>query len=717
MTAKQTQRCKLSSPVTAISGCAGARAQCLARLGITTVRDLVTWYPRRYIDMTKVVSCADAPIGEVATVVGRLEGVRQKHSRRGVSVIEAAVVDETGAVAAVWFSQPWMINKLHPGDTCSFTGKVSFNYGMKQMSSPMMEVIGSEDGAAHAAMIPVHRATEGLTPAWMRRLVAQALVQVGDLVDPLPADLRCKHRLMGRKAALRYMHFPATKDSQEQARRRLAYEEVLLLQLEMLSRRRAEQLGSGFTEHAAGASTRSLRARLPFELTAEQEAAVADIEQDMAAPKSMNRMLLGDVGTGKTIVAAFALCIASDSGGQAAMMAPTEVLAQQYAEKLGPLLDQAGVSWALLTGSTDKRERASIIEGAACGAIEVLFGTHVLIEPDVRFKNCTLLVIDEQHRFGVEQRAALRAKGPTSDLLVMTATPIPRTLALTLYGDLETSIIRERPANRPPVTTRTVSRSNRRHAYEAIRKELKAGRQAYIVCPLVGLTREQRKQASDDGTLFDALRGDGEIAAPKAAENEARRLSTEVFPQYEVGLLTGRMPAAQKREVMAAFKRGEIDILVSTTVVEVGVDVPNATVMMIEDADRFGLSQLHQLRGRVGRGLHPGQVFLVADPAKDDDALKARMDAMCTMDDGFTLAELDLKSRREGDVLGSRQHGASHLKLVNVIDDAELVMQAREDARGILDADSTLSAPEHRGLADELEEVFARIDSSISKGA
>ena len=717
MPSKRVDTLSLDDPVSSVKGCAAARRQSLAKLGIKTVRDLLSWYPNRYIDLTNVVTCADAPIGQTVTVVGRLQGVKQKHARRGMSIIEAAVVDQTGAVAAVWFSQPWMINNLHPGSTYSFTGKIAFNYGMKQMNTPLIEELELGDDAPKLAMIPVHGATQGLTATWMRRLILQALVQLGDVKDPLPASLRAKRALMGRKAALRYAHFPVSAHVRHQARERLAYEEVLRLQLQMMLQRARELEGHSPTVHARGAAVSALRGLLPFALTAEQSTAVDDILDDMCSPKIMNRMLLGDVGTGKTAVAAFALCAAADSNAQAAMMAPTEVLAQQYAAKLGPLLEAVGVSWSLLTGSTPKEERLGIVQGAASGVIQVLFGTHALIEPDVVFDHLTLVVIDEQHRFGVQQRAALRAKGPSSDLLVMTATPIPRTLALTLYGDLDTSFIRERPASRPPVSTRLISRDARRHAYEAIRAELKLGHQAYIICPLVGLSSKQRQGAFEDGRMESALRGEAELADLKAAEQEAEYLQSKVFPRARVGLLTGRMPSSQKRDVMEGFRFGAIDILVSTTVVEVGVDVPNATIMMIEDADRFGLSQLHQLRGRVGRGTSPGQVFLVADPGADDDALKARMDAMCSTNDGFALAELDLSYRREGDVLGSRQHGASHLRLVNVVEDAELVALAHGDARAILDKDPNLSSAEHAALREDIAAVFADVDDQASKGA
>lgn len=716
MPAAPAHSLSLDSPVTHVRGCASARAKALAKLGIATVRDLVCWYPHRYIDLSNRVPCASAPLGETVSVVGRLEGVRQKQPRPGMHVIEAAVVDETGAMALVWFKQPWLINSLHPGDRVCATGKVAFNYGMRQMSSPLIEVLGQGDDGPQG-MVPVHRACEGVSAAWMRRLVANALNQLGDsLADPLPARLRAGRRLMGLKAALRAVHFPRDARQLEEARRRLAYEELLRLQLEMMMRRNRELAGARACAHVRGAGVEALLRGLPFELTGDQRRAAGEIFADMQAPQPMNRMLLGDVGCGKTVVAALACALAADSGWQAAMMAPTEVLARQHAAKLGPLMEQAGIGWGLLTGSTPAAQRAQLLEGLASGSVQVVFGTHALIEDDVRFRRLSLAVIDEQHRFGVGQRARLRAKGEGCDLLVMTATPIPRTLALTLYGDLDTSFIRERPGNRPPVRTQLVSRGSRRVAYEAIRRALAAGRQAYIICPLVGLSAKQRAQAAEDGRMGGALRGEADLARPKAAREEAAYLAAKVFPGARVGLLTGQMPAAEKAQVMADFSSGAIQLLVATTVVEVGVDVPNATVMMIEDADRFGLSQLHQLRGRVGRGQHPGEVFLVADPG-DDDALRARMEALLSCSDGFALAEADLRARREGDVLGSRQHGAAHLRLANVADDGELVSAAHGDARAILAADPELSQPACAGLAAELKAVFGNPSQDYSRGA
>ena len=697
----------LDAPVTAVRAVSPARAEKLKRLNIYTVRDLLRSFPHRYIDLTNISTAAEAQIGQTVTVIGRLEGIRQRTPRPRMNIIEAALVDETGSIQGVWFRQPWIAKKLNEGDLCAFSGKVAFNYGMKQIVSPYMEVLSSADGASmQLGMIPVHAATEAISTSWMRRFVANALEQVGDVSDPLPATLRCKYHLMGRKAALNAIHFPKTAAQQQQARRRLGYEEALCLQLEMMLQHQKEVACGEPMVHEMGECFAALRAALPFTLTAEQEQAVDEIAADMQAPVCMNRMLLGDVGCGKTIVAAHALALVADSEAQAAMMAPTEVLARQYEEKLGSLLRSCGIACATLTGSTPPEDRQQILAAAADGSLHVLFGTHALIEPDVVFKNLTLVVIDEQHRFGVNQRSALRAKGQAVDFLTMTATPIPRTLALTLYGDLETTYIKQRPANRPPVKTQVISRDERWKAYDAIRQAVAAEQQAYIICPLVGLTREQRAKAETDGSMAQALRGGADVANLKAAADEAEFLSRKVLTGMNIGLLTGKMSSAEKKQAMADFSAGNTDVLVATTVVEVGVDVPNATVMMIEDAERFGLSQLHQLRGRVGRGSVAGQVFLVADPKEDDVELQQRMNAIATITDGFELSAADLSARREGDVLGNRQHGASILRLVNVIEDAALIQAAHNDAKELIAASPVLDDAEYAALRAEVAIMF-----------
>lgn len=719
MSARADSDFLLDCSVDKVRAVSANRAKLLAKMDIRTVRELLGNYPHRYIDLSKTSTAARAPIGEFVTIVGTVDEIAEKQPRRRLHILEVSLFDGTGVVIATWFRQPWMTAKFERGMRVAFSGKVTFEYGFKRMNSPYVAFLGepTQDGRAAAQVIALHSTTEGISTTWMRRFIANALEQAADITDPLPAAVRIKRGLISKKAALRLIHFPHTPLQVQAARRRLAYEEVLMLQLEMMRRRRQETCDGNPTVHVLAERTRALEERLPYTLTDEQQQAVADIARDMGAPSAMNRMLLGDVGTGKTAVAAFALAICADSASQAAMMAPTEVLARQYAAKMGPLFDAIGISWGVLTGSTAPDEREELLEAAAEGSLQVLFGTHALIEPSVRFAHLSLVIIDEEHRFGVNQRAALRMKGPGCDLLVMTATPIPRTLALTLYGDLETSYIRMRPGNVTPTVSRVVSRDSRGIAYEAIKGALAQGQRAYIICPLVGLSRERRAEQEENGSLAASLAGGGDICDPKAAEDEAARLQRDVFSGYHVGLLTGRMNAKDKQRVMEEFRDGSIDVLVATTVVEVGVDVPDATMMMIEDAERFGLSQLHQLRGRVGRGANPGTVFLVADPGKDDTDLQMRMDAFTSTTDGFALAEIDLKSRREGDVLGSRQHGAETLKLVNVIDDADLIAYAHEDARALLQADPELEAPEHELIAHEIARVFAAYDKTVPKGA
>lgn len=719
MTSRGDSDFLLDCDVGKIRAVSPARAKNLSKLGISTVRELLENYPRRYIDLSNVETAARAPIGQFVTVVGTVDEVVEKQPRKRLHILEVSVFDGTGVIIATWFRQPWMAAKFERGMRVAFSGKVTFEYGFKRMANPYVAFLGEpgQEQARLVQMLAVHPATEGISATWMRRFVANALEQTADMTDPLPVELRLKHKLIGKKAALRQIHFPENRMQMLQARKRLAYEEVLRLQIEMMRLRRAETRDGEPTAHVPGQRMDELRAQLPYTLTSEQEQAVADIVGDMTAPRSMNRMLLGDVGTGKTIVAAFALALSADSGCQAAMMAPTEVLARQYASKLGPLFDAAHVSWGILTGSTAPEERDRLLEMAQDGTLQVLFGTHALIEPTVNFAHLSLVVIDEQHRFGVNQRAALRMKGPGCDLLVMTATPIPRTLALTLYGDLETSYIRTCPGNVQPTHTELISRDARGRAYEVIKDALAQGRQAYVICPLVGLTRERRAERIEDGSLLASLASGSDISDPKAAEEEAARLQRDVFAGYHVGLLTGRMSAEEKQQAMDAFNAGDIDVLVATTVVEVGVDVPNATMMLIEDAERFGLSQLHQLRGRVGRGEYPGTVFLVADPGKDDVDMRARLDAFVSTTDGFELAEADLRTRHEGDVLGSRQHGAETLRLVNVIDDAQLIACAHADALEIIDADPDLVAAEHATLAADIERIFADLDETTSKGA
>jgi ATP-dependent DNA helicase RecG len=677
-----------------------AREAALARLGIRTVRDLLLHVPRRYLDFTSTSPIELAAVGQDATVVARVDKVTVKRPRPRMQIVELSAIDETGVLQATFFKQPWIADQVHVGDMVALSGKVIFGYGFKQMKAPFYEVLGSaDDASSYQRVLPVHAVGEGITCAWMRRIVSAALADEGDICDWLPPALVCRHSLMTRARALRQIHFPTSLDEAEKARRRLAYDELLSLQLTLLSRRDLDLAGVTPTVHVTdGPCLRALVSSLPWSLTEEQQQATDEVLADMAAPRVMNRILLGDVGTGKTAVAAIACAAVADTETQAALMAPTSVLARQYAQKVGPLLDAAGIRWALITGATPADERAVSTAGIASGDVSVTFGTTALLSGDVAFKDLTLVVVDEQHRFGVDQRAALREKGAGADMLTMTATPIPRTLALSVYGDLDCSRIRHRPRAGAGISTSVVTPENVDLAYSAIRAAAEAGHQAYVVCPLV-----DEADAGDD--LDDVPEADVVTGGhPRSAVATAEKLS-RVFSDLTVELLHGRMSAAEKDDVMGRFHAGTIDVLVCTTVIEVGVDVPNATVMLIWDADRFGLATLHQLRGRVGRGDVSGRVFL-ASAARKGSPARSRLSALEATADGLELAELDLKLRREGEVLGYRQSGGVTLTLVDLAADSDLVEAAHADAIEILGQDPELRDAGHRCMALEARDRF-----------
>jgi len=650
------------------------RAEALLRLGVTTVGELLRHYPHRYLDLSATPDLRTVPPGADATVIGRVHDIKVKRPRPRLTVTEVAIVDGTGALIGVWFNQPYVAGRFRIGERVALAGTVTFDYGLKQMKSPFVEKLPDDDDAAPdlARILPVHHATEGLSTNWIRRLVSEALEFAGDLPDPLPSEVRAARELMPLAAAYRAIHFPRTMAERSEARRRLAYDELFAIQLAMASRRHVlVNDRPGHRHDVGGPRLSAFRDGLPFALTTDQSEAIDAILADMGCPHPMNRMLLGDVGTGKTVVAGHAIAACADSGTQAAMMAPTEVLAGQYCRALAPLFDAAGISWSLLTGATKAAERRDVLAGLAGGTTTVAFGTHALIQEGVEFARLTLAIVDEQHRFGVGQRVALRGKGETADLLVMTATPIPRSLALTAYGDLDASYLRTKPGGRGPghTTTRLVPQSGREDAYRAVKDAVSAGERAYVVCALVD---------------------ESDAAQARAATSEARRLQKQVFPDIAVGLLTGQMSSSEKQAAMERFRDGRTPLLVATTVIEVGVDVPEATVMIVEDAERFGLAQLHQLRGRIGRGERPGTFLIFADPKTADGS--ARMAAIVSTDDGFELAEQDLRLRGEGEVLGERQSGLPALRLASIGTDTDLLDHAREDARALIERDPQLSS-------------------------
>jgi ATP-dependent DNA helicase RecG len=678
----------------------------LATMGITSVLDLLTHYPRRYHDRRNTQEIAALAVGEEATVYGEVKKVSSRYTRQRRPIVELDIFDGTSYLRCTFFNQPWRDKQLAVGTEAAFFGRVEHYRGRRQMTNPFVDVIAEpgEPGAETGVLVPVYPASgKADVHTWqLRRLVGAALerTRARGFADPLDDDTLTKLELVDRDVAFVQVHRPATLEDARAAVQRLTFDEFLRMQVGLVARKRAIERAGGGIEHAVdGPLVPAFHAQLPFALTRGQEKAIADITCDLAAPAPMHRLLQGEVGSGKTVVALTALLVAVQGGYQGAFMAPTEVLAEQHDLTVRALLDGLSVPdpgsllatrpvrVELLTNRTTASERRRITDGLRTGDVDLIVGTHALIYEGVEFARLGVAVIDEQHRFGVEQRDLLRSKGgadePTPDVLVMTATPIPRTAAMLIYGDLDRSELRELPAGRPLIRTEVIGPSDmeRTPVYDRVRAEIAAGRQAYIVCPLV--------------------EGSPKLEA-KAATEEFERLQREELAGLRLALLHGQMPAADKEATMSAFRDGALDVLVATTVIEVGVDQPNATVMVVEDADRFGLLQLHQLRGRVGRGAHPSTCYLLADPSTAEG--KARLEAMAASSDGFELAERDLEIRGAGEVFGERQSGWTDLKLGRLPRDEPVVIAARAAAEAILDDDPELAG--HPQLREEVEDLL-----------
>jgi ATP-dependent DNA helicase RecG len=658
----------------------------LDALGIETLGDLIEHFPHSHRDRREVRQVADLMVGEDATVAVAVKSTAVKPMRnRRQKRVEARVFDESGPLVAVWFNQPWVARQLGEGAMVLLHGKLRQR---NQFWVTEHELLGNGAAPVHTlGLVPVHPATQGITPQRLRELVNRVRPLMLAAPEPLPARLRIEEELPERPAALDAVHFPATEEEERDARRRLAFEELFLLQLAVAGRRRARREGRRARPLAArGVVVDRWRWSLPFELTGDQVNAIDEIDADLAQERPMQRLLMGEVGSGKTVCALAAMLRAVENGAQAALMAPTETLAEQHHRTLDSLLG-GQLPIELLTGSTSAARRRELLDRLANGQLQLVVGTHALIEDAVEFRDLAMLVVDEQHRFGVRQRAALDAKAPeglTPHALHMTATPIPRTLSLTAYGDLDATVLRELPRGRQPVETYVVDGARARaRAYERIREEIGAGRQCFVVCPLVE---------------------ESEALQAKAATVEFERLRTTEFADQRVELIHGQMPSKQKAAAMEKFAGGEADVLVATSVIEVGIDVPNATVMLIEAAERYGLSQLHQLRGRVGRGEHASLCILFGDPKLP------RLEAIAIERDGFRLAEVDLQLRGAGDVLGTRQHGLPEFKVARLPDDVELLIRARDRADEILIDDPRLEQPEHALLR---EAVVSRFGSEL----
>jgi ATP-dependent DNA helicase RecG len=648
--------------VASLSGVGPSLEKKLAKLGLRSLRDLLEHRPHRYETAVPERRIADLLAGEETAIAGEVRSVSVRRPRRNLAIVNARVGDESGEIVAVWFNQAWLEEKLQPGTHVRLRGQLKRN-GFQVRSHDLNGVSATADFA------PVYPASEEVPPKRLRALVERALPHARDLPDALPAPLRVSERLPLRADALVALHRPRSEEEGEEGRRRLAFDELLVLQVGLARARAGREAAVAPALGEPGELVRRYKQLLPFTLTPDQDRAIEEIDGDLGRAAPMQRLLQGDVGSGKTVVALYALLRAVEAGQRGALMAPTETLAEQHFLTVEPLCTQLGVSVALLTGSVK-----SEVEGA-----QIVVGTHALIQEGVVLEQLAVAVVDEQHRFGVEQRRAL-VEGRTPHVLHMTATPIPRTLALTVYGDLHVTEIAKPPASRKPIVTSWVTAERSSEAYTRLRKHLDAGRQAYVVCPLIE---------------------DSETSQARAAEGEAERLQRVELKGYRVGLLHGRLRPADRRELMGRFKAGELDVLVATTVIEVGVDVSNATIMIVQEADRFGLAQLHQLRGRVGRGAEQSYCLLISRQREElTDNAQERLQALVDSTDGFELAEKDLELRGEGQLMGTRQAGISEFRFTKLRADRPLLERARAAAEGLV----AYEGP----LADEVDALFQR---------
>ncbi|HVH09762.1 MAG TPA: ATP-dependent DNA helicase RecG [Gemmatimonadales bacterium] len=675
----------LTTSVKYLKGVGPKRAEALARLGIRTVGDLLYHAPRRYLDATTVVPLARAHVGQEVTCVGRVASTGVLHTRRGLRVFHAVLRDDSGPLECAWPGKPFLERQIKPGQLLLVTGPVRYYHGRQLV--PREFVILADDGAAapeRGVVLPVYPATEGLTHRQIRSLLERHLDALLALVhDPHPRALRDAIGLPSLPAALAAVHRPRTAADAEAGRRRLAFDELFDQQLvQARARALAKRARAGIRFELKKELTTRLKQHLPFELTAGQRQAIREIADDMTAPVRMHRLLMGDVGTGKTVVALFAMLLALENNYQAAIMAPTELLAEQHAATLSRLLEPLAIAPELLIGRLSGLEKTAARDRIARGASRLIVGTQALIQESVTFWRLGLAVVDEQHRFGVEQRAALVEKGDAPDVLLLTATPIPRSLALTLYGDLDVTELRDRPPGRGTVKTALRTEAARAKIYEFIRRECAAGRQAYVLYPVID---------------------ESERADLKAATTMAGRLAG-VFPEFRVGLVHGRLKTEERDATMRAFRDNAVQVLVATSVIEVGIDVANATVMLIEHAERFGLAQLHQLRGRVGRGAAASHCILVSDAP---DATP-RLRAFAETSDGFKIAELDLAERGMGDLTGARQSGGVALRYANFATDLPLLEAARHAAADILARDPALTHPDHAAYRDRILQRYER---------
>ncbi len=703
-TTMQFQRSILLDPVQYVKGVGPARAKLLEQLGVQTVEDLLMYFPRRYEDRSRFVSIASVTEGQTETVSGSIASVAERKARTGLHIVQAIVTDASGSLIATWFNQPYLLSYLRKGRPVVLHGRIGRYGGKLQIEAPEYELMeeGADNSLHMGRIVPIYTVKE-LSQRFLRQAVKTALDRfLRYLPDPVPMPMRRAHALPNAQAAVAAIHFPEAMERAQAARNRFVFEEFLLLQLGVAMRRRqVKDHPAGISYTVEGPLVEAFRTSLPFTLTPGQVKTVSEIFGDMGLPKPMHRLLQGDVGSGKTLVAAHALVLAVQNGYQATVMVPTEILAEQHYVTLARWLAPLGIDAVLLVSGTPTALRRQIVKRIADGEADIIIGTHALLQEAVAFHKLGLVVIDEQHKFGVAQRSLLSQKGTHPDILVMTATPIPRTLAMTVYGDLDVSTIDGLPPGRQPVRTVWLKEDERAQAYQLVRQQLVQGRQAFVIYPLVDET-ERQGQA---GSTSEAPAEDVPTARVlRAATAMAKELQQEVFPEYQVGLLHGRMKSEEKDAVMKRFAANELHLLVSTVIVEVGIDVPNATVMVVEHADRFGLSQLHQLRGRIGRGWAESFCVLVATPTTDEG--RERLEAMVQTTDGFEIAEVDLALRGPGEFFGTRQHGLPELRLGNILKDVKLLEAARQEAFALIERDPPMAKPEHQLLRQRLHRQF-----------
>jgi ATP-dependent DNA helicase RecG len=677
-----------ATPIQFLKGVGPQRAEQVRKLGLETARDVIFYFPRDYQDLTELTNIGELKEDSLVRLHGAVVEVDQRNTANGGTMLGARVRCGSGAVRALWFNMPFMLKRLPVGQQLLLAGKAKWRGGIWEMVHPDVQWVDSDEAIGASRLIPVYPLTEGLRQPQLRKIVAGVVESLAEHLDEVfPTEFLVAHDLAPIREAIEQIHNPENSERLARARRRLVYQELLVMQLALAIRRHAQRdLRRAPPLPVSAKIDARIRRLFPFELTAGQQQAIAEVTADMALAHPMNRLLQGDVGSGKTVVAVYALLSAIAHGQQAVLMAPTEILARQHSLTIERFLTVSRVRWGLLTGALTQAQRRDMLAKIAAGELDLVIGTQAIVQEGVEFEKLGLVVIDEQHKFGVRQRASLKQAGLDPHYLVMTATPIPRTVAMTLFGDLDVSTLRDAPPGRQPTHTYLATPEQRDRWWDFFRRKLREGRQGYVVTPLV-----DSAQAQAEG-LIDEMAAPG----PTSLEEAYESLANGPLEEFRLGLIHGRMNAAEKEAAMDAFRRGETQVLVSTTVIEVGVDVPNATLLAIESGQRFGLAQLHQLRGRIVRGAHPGFCCVFAEPTSPES--QKRLEAFAASTDGFELAETDFALRGPGDLLGTKQHGLPPLRIADPRADAAVLDEARRDAREMVAADPDLTKPEHARL-------------------